>query len=146
SLAFTYDDNGNRTNKFTGTFSTTIDANGNPIVTPVAVTAVTPYYYGIRDELLKTVDDNGIRETFDYDHNRMRVKRNFGAAGTRYLYDDNATLLEYSSQSLFSIPVGTQAVPGQPPVSDESILDSGKVADDLRLAFAANSTALSPPD
>lgn len=55
------------------------------------------YEYGIRDELLRTPNLNGGFVTFDYNSDRLRVKKKTATGETRYLYDQNATLVEYDS-------------------------------------------------
>ncbi|MCA9266532.1 MAG: hypothetical protein KDA60_21880, partial [Planctomycetales bacterium] len=71
---------------------------GNPVVVIVSPTSVTNYDYGIRDELLLTTDATGGFVRFDYDYARRRVKK-LGASGdeTRYLYDQQSTLVEYNA-------------------------------------------------
>jgi RHS repeat-associated protein len=97
-VAFDYDDNGNRISKTVGLVSTVMDVNNNPIVMVVNPTEVTPYQYGIRDELLQTVVVGANQPIkFDYNYDRMRVKKFAPANETRYLYDDAATLIEYDA-------------------------------------------------
>ena len=111
SIAYAYDADGNRTDEIVGTIHVStdssgnpvyIDANGNSLVTVVTAISNTPYLYGIRNELLETADSSGGFIIFDYDHNLMRVKEIISTGEgnsqeTRYLYDGNVTVLEYTS-------------------------------------------------
>ena len=85
-----------------GTITTTTGADGNPIITIVNAPGGTPFYYNIRDQLVKTADVNSGDVTFDYNTAGERVKKVTPTGETRYLYDDGATLLEYdgSGQTL----------------------------------------------
>ncbi len=99
SVAFDYDDNGNRIAKTVGTLSTLSapqECIGNPAIDFSVSVRRTALEYGIRDELLRTNDVSGGFATFDYGHDRMRVKKITPSTGeTRYQYDDQATLIEY---------------------------------------------------
>ena len=95
SVAYDYDDNGNRISKVVGQIMTTPDANGNPVTIILAPLETTLYGYGIRDELLRAPDVSGGVVTFDYDATRMRVKKITPSGETRYLYDGDSTLIEY---------------------------------------------------
>src|SRR5262249_44261684 len=95
SIALDYDANGNRTAASLGKVATTTDANGNPVLVVANALSITPYAYGIRDELLQTLDAGGF-VSFDYDSNGNRVQLISGVGVTRYLYDSNYALLEYS--------------------------------------------------
>ena len=97
--AFTYDAmNGNRTTETVGQINTTTNANGNPVVTVVGASSVTPYFANILDELVKTTDvANASVVTFDYDYSGMRNKMIDSTGETRYLYDGSDNLvLEYN--------------------------------------------------
>jgi RHS repeat-associated protein len=126
SIAFDYDADGNRTKKTIGTITTTLDADGFVVVdakghgqvTVSGSAKSTSYFYGIRDELLKTNAIEGGFVTFDYDHDLLRVKKRTEldtATGvvitgeTRYLYDDRATLLEYGPRTSTD-PIGKTRV------------------------------------
>ncbi len=95
SIAYDYDENGNRISKTVGQVTVTPDAAGNPIVLIINPVQGIPYQYGIRDELLVTPAVSGGDVTFDYDANRMRVRKTSASGQTRYLYDGRSTLLEY---------------------------------------------------
>jgi len=95
-FGFDYDDNGNRLSKSTGRVSVIFDANSNPITLIINPTDVVTYEYGIRNELLRTAKNAGDSVRFDYDYDRKRVKKITVTDETRYLYDQNATLIEYS--------------------------------------------------
>ena len=81
----------------------TYDANGNRTTETVGASSVTPYFYNILDELVKTTDTtNGGVVTFDYDASGMRDAMIDSTGETRYLYDGSGNLvLQYSG--------GTQA-------------------------------------
>src|SRR5439155_4094843 len=87
---------GNRTQKIVGEVTTTFDGDGNPVVTVANAVSMVPYFYNVRDQLVRTIDMTGQPVTFDYDHNGLRIKKAGSAGETRYLYDTQATLLEYN--------------------------------------------------
>jgi RHS repeat-associated protein len=78
AILFEYDDNLNQTAKVQGGVRT-------------------EYRYGIRDEMLQATERTGTVGAFDYNHDRMRVKRISGGTGreTRYFYDEDSVLVEY---------------------------------------------------
>ena len=101
STAFTYDANGNRTLETIGQIATSTDGNGNPVVTVESRSSVTPYFYNVLDELVKTTDiASGGVVTFDYDFTGMRDKMIDSTGDTRFLYDGTGALvLEYNGTS-----------------------------------------------
>jgi RHS repeat-associated protein len=149
SIKFDYDANGNRISQAVGTVTTNLDANGFVVIDAMGhgeVTvnggpAATPYHYGIRNELLQTAGTGGKLVRYDYDHDMLRVKKLLGQGfeGTevRFLYDDQATLIEYGSKALFSVSVAKDDVAG-----DEAALDKGTVPQDLQAAFTNNQITL----
>jgi RHS repeat-associated protein len=131
SILFTYDANGNRISETVGKL--TAGPNGQPTIAPQDVVSMAPYRYGIRNELLETTGTGGQVVRYDYNHAMLRVKKLVGE-GTeiRFLYDDQATLIEYGSKALFS--VSTQG---------EADLNNATVPQELRQAFAGHNVALS---
>jgi RHS repeat-associated protein len=97
SVAYDYDDNGNRVSRTVGQVTVVNDAGGNPVVMVIGPTQASAYEYGIRDELLRTSALAGGFVTFDYDANNMRIRKTGPSGETRYLYDGRATLVEYGS-------------------------------------------------
>jgi len=80
-VTYTYDGNGNRTTMTVGS-------------------SITPYFYNILDQLVKTTETSGGIVTFDYDYTGMRVKETDATGQTRFLYDANGNLLlEYDGTS-----------------------------------------------
>jgi RHS repeat-associated protein len=57
----------------------------------------THFRFGIRDQILAADELTGAPIKFDYNHDRMRLKKISGGTGlqTRYLYDDRVVLVEY---------------------------------------------------
>lgn len=57
----------------------------------------TEYNFGISDQILFAHQPDGATVRFDYDHDRLRVKKISSGSGkdTRYLYDQNSVLMEY---------------------------------------------------
>ena len=57
----------------------------------------TDYHFGIRDQILLVNQQSGSAVRFDYDHERLRVKKIISENGkdSRYLYDQNSVLVEY---------------------------------------------------
>ena len=124
STAFTYDANGDRTQETIGQATTTTDANGNPVVTVGAIASVTPYFYNILDQLVKTTDhSNGGVVTFDYDYSGMRDKLIDAQEDTRYLYDGSGKLvLAYdggTDQTIFKYNYGLTLVSTWDPTNGE---------------------------
>ena len=95
--AFDYDENGNRTASYSGDVHAAAGPGGTIVITAGAGVKEVPFAYNIRNELVKTIDGNSADITFDYDHNGQRVKKITTSGETRYLNDEDATLLEYDA-------------------------------------------------
>ncbi len=111
SMAYTYDANGNRTQETIGAETTTTDGNGNPVVTEGTIASVTPYFYNVLDELVKTTEGpGGGVVTYNYDYMGMRDEASDSSGDIGYLYDGAENLvLEYNGgtgQTIFKYNYG----------------------------------------
>ena len=105
STAFTYDANGNRTMETVGQVTATTNGDGNPVVTVITASSMTPYFYNILDELVKTMNvGSGGVVTFDYDASGMRDEMIDSTGDTRFLYDgSNSLVLQYDGVTAATI-------------------------------------------
>jgi RHS repeat-associated protein len=69
------------------------DANLNQTARVQAGVRLT-FRFDVRDQIVAAQTTNGLVR-FDYNNDRLRVKKFFGVDETRYLYDQTAVLLEY---------------------------------------------------